>query len=102
MYRITRTNKAVFGEEEFSKEYRGFRARANETIEETEARFKRLKSKCNKRFRVLDDDGIPYFWGYATTNDDERAFQPLDEVGIDYGCTYIEYYNSETKEWEEL
>lgn len=102
MYRITRTNKAVFGDETFSDMYRGFRARANETIEETEARFERLKAKCNKRFRVLDDDGEIYFWGCATTNDDERAFQPLDEVGVTYGCTYIEYYNSETKEWEEL
>lgn len=102
MYKITRTNKSVFGEEKFSNEYRGFRAGATETAEETEARFKRLKAKCNKRFRVLDDDGEIYFWGCATTNDDERAFQPLDEVGADYGCTVIEYYNAETKEWEEL
>lgn len=102
MYRITRTNKAIFGDETFSKEYRGFRAGATETAEETKTRFERLKAKCNKRFRVLDDDGEIYFWGYATTNDDERAFQPLDEVGVSYGCTMIEYYNSETKKWEEL
>lgn len=102
MYRITRTNKAVFGDETFGTEYRGFRTKSTETEEETKARFERLKAKCNKRFRVLDDDGIVYFWGYSTINDDERAFQPLDEIGTDYGCTYIEYYNSETKEWEEL
>lgn len=98
MYKITRTNKAVFGEEKFSNEYRRFRAKATETKEETEARFEKLKAKCNNKFRVLDDDGVVYFWGVATTNNN---FQPLDDAEC-YGCTMIEYYNSEMKEWEEL
>lgn len=102
MYKITKTNKTIFGDEKFSTNYRGFRAKSTETEEESKSRFERLKKKCNKRFRVLDDDGEIYFWGYSTTNNDERAFQPLDEIGIDYGCTIIEYYNSETKMWEEL
>ena len=101
MFKIIRTNKAVFGDEKFSNEYRAFRAKPTETEEETKQRFERLKAKCNKRFRCCDDDGIVYFWGVATTDNDERAFQPLEWVGEAYGCTYIEYKNA-NGEWEML
>lgn len=102
MYKITCTNKNVFGEEKFNNDYRGFNKSPKETEEEAEARFNRLVKKCNKKFRCCDDDGEWYFKGVATTNDDDRAFQPLDEVGAAYGCTYIEYWNEETHEWEVL
>lgn len=101
MWKVTRTNKAVFGDEKFNTEYRNVKQRINETDEEFLARFERLKSKCNKKFRVCDDDGTIYFWGVATTDDDDRAFQPLDNLGADYGCTYIEYKNCDG-EWEML
>lgn len=102
MYKITRTNPKVFADEKFEEGYRGFRASPNETAEETKARFERLVKKCKNRFRVCDDDGIWYFKGIATTNNDERAFQPLEEVGMAYGCTYIEYWNNEKGKWEVL
>ena len=102
MYHITQTNRKVFAEEKFNSEYRGFSPSPSETKEESLERFKRLKKKCNKKFRVCDDDNVWYFMGYSTTNNDERAFQPLDELGILYGCTYIEYWNEDIKKWEML
>jgi len=54
------------------------------------------------KFRLLDDDGIIYAYGYSKTNDDEKAFAPLDEYEGAYGCTSIEYKNPETGEYEQL
>ena len=54
------------------------------------------------KFRLLDDDGEIYFYGYSSTCDDEAAFEPLDYYGEAYGCTIIEYKNSETGEYEQL
>lgn len=54
------------------------------------------------KFRLLDDDGVVYAYGYSKTNDDENAFRPLDYYEGAYGVTMIEYWNSETKEWEML
>ena len=102
MYRITKTNPRVFAEEKFDDGYRGFSIAPEETREEAESRFQRLVKKCNHVFRVCDDDGIWYFKGVATTNNDERAFQPLEQVGEAYGCTYIEYWNPVIKKWEVL
>ena len=102
MYRITKTNPRVFAEEKFDDGYRGFSIAPEETREEAESRFQRLVKKCNHVFRVCDDDGIWYFKGVATTNNDERAFQPLEQVGEAYGCTYIEYWNPAIKKWEVL
>ena len=51
-----------------------------------------------EKFRLLDDDGIVYFYGYAT----EQEFDPLDEYGECYGCTMIEYKNPITKKYEML
>lgn len=54
------------------------------------------------KFRLLDDDGEVYAYGYADSDDDEEAFAPLDEVGSSYGCTEIQYKNPTTKEYETL
>lgn len=102
MWRITKTNPKIFADEKFNDEYRDFYISPNENREEAILRFERLKKKCNKKFRVCDDDGNWYFKGFATTNDDERAFQPLDNLGVAYGCTYIEYWNPDVKKWEVL
>lgn len=102
MFKVTKTNPEVFHNEKFGTFYRGFVQRLDETEEEADARFEQLKKKCNKKFRVCDDDGEWYFKGYSTSNNDARAFDPLDCLGIDYGCTYIEYWNETKKIWEEL
>ena len=54
------------------------------------------------KFRLLDDDGGVYFYGYSSSCDDEAAFEPLDYYGEAYGCTMIEYKNPETGEYEQL
>jgi len=66
------------------------------------------KTVCEKpkgldfKFRLLDDDGIIYAYGYSDDCDSEEAFQPLDRYMPDYGCTEIQYKNSTTGEWETL
>ena len=65
----------VFAEEKFNAGYRGFNPSVHETKEEALLRFEKLKKKCNKKFRVCDDDGIWYFAGVATTNNDEREIK---------------------------
>ena len=102
MFKITKTNPEVFHNKNFGTYYRNFYIDETETSEESDKRFKRLKEKCNKKFRVCDDDGIWYFKGLSTSNNDDSAFDPLDTVGIDYGCTYIEYWNNNKKIWEML
>ena len=54
------------------------------------------------RFRLLDDDQTPYFYGWSTTASTEAAFWPLDEVGAAYGCTIIEYRDERTGKYREL
>ena len=54
------------------------------------------------KFRLLDDDGIIYGYGYSDDCDSEKAFAPLDEYEGVYGCTSIEYKNPETGIWEQL
>jgi hypothetical protein len=56
----------------------------------------------NFKFRLLDDDGIIYAYGYADSCDDEKAFQPLDRYMPDYGCTEIQYKNPISGKWETL
>ena len=52
------------------------------------------------KFRMCCDDGEVMYYGYSSSNDDEEAFAPLDDLGEpDAGCTYIEYYNNG---WEML
>ncbi|HBY21299.1 MAG TPA: hypothetical protein DEG71_09910 [Clostridiales bacterium] len=54
------------------------------------------------KFRLLDDDGIIYAYGYSDDNDSEEAFAPLDRYQPDYGCTEIQYKNPETGKYETL
>ena len=103
MYRITDTNDNVFPGEQFSTEiYRGIVAYPDERMSDMDKRFQKLLPKCTNKFRCCDDDGIWYFMGVSTSCDDEDAFAPLDDIGVAYGCTYIEYWNEDTHEWEEL
>lgn len=58
-----------------------------------------------KFFRLLDDDGHPYYVGKIWTDgtDDDDLFGPLRDYGTpDVGATTIEYRNHETKQWEAL
>lgn len=57
--------------------------------------------ELNYKFRLLDDDGIIYAYGYADSNDDEKAFAPLEKYQPDYGVTEIQYKNKDGK-WETL
>lgn len=102
MYKITETNKSVFGDEKFSEQWRRIVAYPDERMCDMDRRFQKLLSKGTYKFRCCDDDGEWYFKGLSTDNNSEEAFAPLDDIGEAYGCTYIEYYNEETKEWEVL
>lgn len=55
------------------------------------------KKKMPHKFRLFDDDGELYFEGYSSNS---SSFRPLDEYGIDYGCTEIKYF--EKDKWEVL
>jgi hypothetical protein len=52
-------------------------------------------------FRLYDDDGNLYFSGWSNDRDSEAAFEPLDDIQEDYGCTYIQYLQDDG-EWETL
>lgn len=54
------------------------------------------------KFKLFDDDNVHYFTGYSAVDNTELAFNPLDEYGSNYGCTYIEYWNPIKKVWEML
>lgn len=54
------------------------------------------------KFRLLDDDGVVYAYGYSSSNDDEKAFAPLDAYSGAYGVTEIQYRNANTGKWETL
>lgn len=56
----------------------------------------------NCHFRLLDDDGNVYAYGYADSDNDEKAFEPLDCFSSAYGVTEIQYYNEEVGRWETL
>ena len=65
-----------------------------------QALIERLTPKCIHKFRLLDDDGVIYLYGLSNSNDDERAFIPLDYYMYDLGCTEIQYFNNGV--WETL
>lgn len=44
--------------------------------------------KLEHSFRLLDADGGVYFHGLS---DDSSSFAPLDDYGVAFGCTDIEY-----------
>lgn len=54
------------------------------------------------KFRLLDDDGLVYAYGYSDSCDDEKAFEPLDFYEPLYGVTEIQYKEPETGEYETL
>lgn len=60
------------------------------------------KAAEKTKFRLLDDDGEVYFYGeYDGVNECEtKAFAPLDEWGVAFGCTELEY--KESHEWKVL
>ena len=58
--------------------------------------------ELNHKFRLLDNDGLIYAYGYSDSCDDENAFEPLDYYHNSYGVTEIQYKNKETGEWETL
>jgi hypothetical protein len=52
-------------------------------------------------FRMYSDDKELYYEGLCDSNDDNKAFGPLDGYGApNAGCTYIMYYNK--GKWEVL
>ncbi len=53
--------------------------------------------ELNHKFRLLDDDGCVYAYGYCSNN---YSFAPLDRYEGDYGCTDIQYL--ENGKWESL
>jgi len=57
------------------------------------------KRRMKHRFRMLDGDGEVYFEGLI---DDDSSFVPLDDWGINFGCTSMQFWNYETQEWDKL
>ncbi len=55
------------------------------------------EDKMPFRFRLYDDDEILYFEGIIS---DSSSFDPLDEVGVGYGCTEERVF--ENGKWETL
>lgn len=91
-FKITGENRSVFGDEHFARHIRYASARE-------QARYTDTTPDMPHRFRVCDDDGVTYFWGISSN---DSSFAPLDMVGVDYGCTYIEYKNPVTGKYEML
>ena len=58
--------------------------------------------ELNCKFRLLDDDGVIYAYGYSDSDDDEQAFEPLDHYQGAYGCVEIQYKNKTNGKWETL
>ena len=56
------------------------------------------------RFRMFDDDGhLTYSGRLLGDPDSEDGFAPLDDFGMpNAGCTYIEYLDADTGEWNQL
>jgi len=52
----------------------------------------------NFKFRLLDDDGNIYAYGYS----DKESFSPLDYYQPLYGCVTIQYKNQLTGNYETL
>lgn len=61
---------------------------------------KQCKELVCHKFRVLDDDGNIYAYGYSSDKDSEGAFVPLDLAMGWWGCTEIQY--KEESGWETL
>jgi len=52
-----------------------------------------------RKFRLLDDDGEIYCYGWIVSDDSENLFSPLDDFGyVSLGCTEIQI--RENGEWK--
>lgn len=62
-----------------------------------------IKAKGEK-FRMLDDDGEIYYYGYCLNQDDEEGvFGPLEDFGTpNAGCADIQYKHPETGEYNSM
>ena len=96
IFKILGEKKSVFNYEKFKRELLCELLCDRQYSEE---QIEKLKPKMIHHFRCCDDDGITYFWGVCSN---DSSFAPLDCVGEDYGCTYIEYKNPQTGEYEQL
>jgi hypothetical protein len=56
-------------------------------------------SKMPHKFRLFDGDGELYFEGII---DDDSSFDPIDDYGINFGCTSLKLWNPQKQKWEEL
>lgn len=61
--------------------------------------FKLENKEFTHKFRLLDDDGIVYGYGFSI---DDSNFDPLDDYMYTYGVTEIQYKNKETGKYETL
>ena len=62
--------------------------------------FETCKKLCKERFRMSDDDGEVYYYGWSN---DSSSSDPLDDFGMpNAGCTTIEYLDHEIQEWDTL
>lgn len=92
IFKVQGENREVFNGEKFSRRIRMTKDYSDHEVEE-------LKKRMIHRFRCCDDDGITYFWGVCSN---DSSFAPLDYLGEEYGCTYIEYKNPVTGKYEML
>lgn len=87
IFKIMNENRDIFEDEKFSRKIRKTENYTDEQLEE-------LLPKMVHHFRVLDDDNTTYFWGVSS---DDESFEPLDMIGVAYGCTQIQYKNKQGK-----
>lgn len=102
VYNVTKWCKAITdsGKDEYTDKDRETLTRFFKRVNETDA-----DPEVIHKYRLLDDDGVIYCYGWMTGDADglgEEHFAPLDYYEPLYGCCSIEYYNKETREWEEL
>jgi len=50
---------------------------------------KEISNEYKFKFRLLDGDSNIYFEGLASRND---SFEPLDSLGIEFGCTDLQFF----------
>ena len=73
------------------------------TKENTVSPTNKIKQAYPKRFRLLDDDEIVYFYGRMKIQEhgvEVDEFLPLDRLGTGYGCTEIQVWSFDLNEWE--
>lgn len=70
----------------------------------SEVALSKLERGDGHMFIMFDDDDEPYYEGLLLGDKDGmQGFTPLDNFGTpNAGCTRIDYYNADTKEWETL